>query len=66
MSVTYGKNKLLTVDEILVFTFKHITKMLNGRLQRKRTFEIVRFKLSFTELFFRNKKGFNRKESTDF
>ena len=64
-NVTYGKNKLLvlTVDEILVLTYKHITKMLNGRLPRKRIFATIRVKLSFIELFFRKEKGFNRMES---
>ena len=48
MHLMYGKSKLLTVDEILDLTYKHTTKMQNGRLSRKRIFATIRFKLFFT------------------
>jgi hypothetical protein len=40
-------NKLLvlTVDKILFLTYKHITKMQNGRLPRKIIFATIRVKL---------------------
>jgi hypothetical protein len=66
MNVRYGKNKLLTVDEILVLTYKHITKMRNGRLPRKRILATNRVKLTFTKLLFLKEKASNRMESTAF
>jgi hypothetical protein len=42
MHVMYWRNKILTVDEILVFTYRQITKMQNGRLPIQKIFATIR------------------------